>query len=443
MGGPDHADLRMLEAIQRDAFGYFLYETNPANGLVIDKTHADWPASIAAVGLGLTSYPVGVERGFITRAEAAERTLTTLRFFWQSKQGPEPDATGYKGFYYHFLDLQTGARAWQCELSTVDSALLLGGILASAAYFHGDASTEGEIRDLADRLYARVDWEWAQNGGATVTHGWKPEDGFLPYRWEGYDEALLLYVLGLGSPTHPLPAQSYRAWASTYQWKTIYDVPFLYAGPLFTHQLSHVWIDFRGIQDAFMRERGVDYFENSRRATLVQQQYGIRNPGGYAEYHELCWGITASDGPGEITRKVDGVERQFFDYRARGVPYGPDDGTIAPWAVVASLPFAPEIVLPTIAHFKRLRLGDVHPYGFKATFNPTFPDGAGSPHGWVSPWHYGLNQGPTVLMIENYQSGLVWQLMRGCPYIVAGLRAAGFTGGWLSNGAGTNVTGPR
>ena len=346
----------MLEAIQRGAFGYFLHETNRANGLVRDKTRADWPASIAAVGLALTAYPVGVERGFVPRAEAAERTLTTLRFFWRSKQGPEPDATGYKGFYYHFLDMQTGARAWQCELSTVDSALLLGGMLTAAAYFDGDAPDEREIRDLADRLYARVDWRWAQNGGATVTHGWRPEGGFLPYRWEGYDEALLLYVLGLGSPTHPLSAESYRAWASTYQWKTVYDTQFLYAGPLFTHQLSHVWIDFRGIQDAFMREHGIDYFENSRRATLVQQQYGIRNPRGYAGYGEFCWGITASDGPGEITREVDGVERRFFDYLARGVPDGPDDGTIAPWAVVASLPFAPEIVLPTIAHFDRLHL---------------------------------------------------------------------------------------
>ena len=196
----------MLDSIQRGAFGYFLHETNAANGLVLDKTCPDWPASIAAVGLGLAAYPVGVERGFVTRAEAAERTLTTLRFFWQSRQGPEPDATGYKGFYYHFLDMRSGARAWQCELSTVDSALLLGGMLTSAEYFDGNTPAEREIRDLAERLYARVDWQWAQNGGLTVTHGWKPESGFLPYRWEGYDEALLLYVLGLGSPTHPLPA---------------------------------------------------------------------------------------------------------------------------------------------------------------------------------------------------------------------------------------------
>lgn len=423
----------MIDGIQRGAFGYFLHETNDANGLVRDKTSADWPASIAAVGLALTAYPVGVERGLIARAEAAARTLTALQFFWRSKQGPEPDATGHKGFYYHFLDMQTGARAWQCELSTVDSALLMGGMLAAAAYFDGEVPAEREIRDLAERLYARVDWDWARNGGATVTHGWKPEGGFLPYRWEGYDEALLLYLLGLGSPTHALPAESYRAWASTYEWKTVYDIPFLYAGPLFTHQLSHIWIDFRGIQDAFMRGHGCDYFENSRRATLVQQQYGIRNPRGYAHYGASCWGITASDGPGNITRTVDGIEQRFFDYLARGVPDGPDDGTIAPWAVVASLPFAPEIVVPTIADFTRHRRAGDHRYGFKATFNPTFPDPEGLPNGWVSPWHFGINEGPIVTMIENYKSGLIWQLMRGCRHLVAGLRIAGFTGGWLSD----------
>ena len=256
-----------IEHLQRAAFGYFLHETNRANGLVLDKTRANWPASIAAVGLALTAYPVGVERGFVRRAEAVERTLTTLRFFWRSKQGPEPDATGYRGFYYHFLDMETGARAWQCELSTVDSALLVGGMLTAAAYFDGDTPAEREIRGLADQLYARVDWGWAQNGGATLSHGWRPEGGFLSYRWQGYDEAMLLYVLGLGSPTHPLSAESYRAWASTYRWKSVYDTEYLYAGPLFTHQLSHVWVDFRGIQDAFMRERGIDYFERLSHTT--------------------------------------------------------------------------------------------------------------------------------------------------------------------------------
>ncbi len=421
-----------LESLQRDTFSYFLQETNPKNGLVLDKTAADWPASIAATGLALASYPVAIERGFITRTAAVETVLTTLRFFWSSRQGPEPDATGYKGFYYHFLDMQTGQRAWQCELSTVDTTILLAGVLTAGAYFSADSTEETEIRALADALYCRADWRWAQNGGATVTHGWKPESGFLEYRWQGYDEALVLYVLGLGSPTHPLPEESYAAWASTYEWKHSYGYDYLYAGPLFTHQISHVWIDFRGVQDAFMHDKGIDYFENTRRATHVQRRYAIDNPLKFAGYGKDCWGITASDGPGPRTVKVAGIQRTFFDYLGRGVPYGPDDGTIGPWAVVASLPFAPEIVLPAIdylVHQLDLKLGN--PYGFKATFNPTYPDRRRNPHGWVSPFHYGINQGPIIPMIENYRTGLLWRLMQDCPYVVTGLRRAGFTGGWL------------
>lgn len=421
-----------LEKLQHDSFNYFLYETNPANGLVIDKTETDWPASIAATGLALASYPVAVERGFMPRAAAVERTLTTLRFFWNSPQGPEPDATGYQGFYYHFLDMQTGRRAWQCELSTIDTVFLLAGALTAGMYFEADTADEHEIRTLADRLYRRADWQWAQDGGATVTHGWKPESGFLKYRWEGYDEALLLYILGLGSPTHPLPESAYPAWAATYRWEHYYGYDYLYSGPLFTHQLSHIWVDFRGIQDAFMRARGIDYFENSRRATYVQREYAIDNPLNFAHYGAHCWGLTASEGPGPDTLNVAGRERKFFDYAARGVPYGPDDGTIAPWALAASLPFAPEIVLPVLdCCIHDLKLTESNRYGFKASFNPTYPAASGNPLGWVSPWYFGLNEGPTVLMIENYRTGLLWQLMRDCPIIVGGLRRAGFRGGWL------------
>ena len=423
-----------LETLQRETFDYFLNEVNPANGLILDKTAEAWPASIAATGLALACYPVGVERGFMTREQAVERTLSTLRFFWKSPQGPEPDATGHHGFYYHFLDMQTGRRAWDCELSTVDSAFLLAGALTAGAYFDADLPDEQEIRTLADRLFARADWVWAQNGGATVTHGWRPESGFIAYRWEGYDEALLLYILGLASPTHPLPRASYDAWLSTYRWERCYGYDYVYAGSLFTHQLSHVWIDFRGIQDAFMRDKGIDYFENSRRATYVQQRYAIDNPRRFASYGEHCWGITASEGPGPETLKLDGVERTFFDYVGRGVPYGPDDGTLAPWAVVASLPFAPEIVLTAIDFcIHQAKLKESNAYGFKASFNPTHPGEPGNPFGWwVSPWHFGLNEGPIVLMIENHASGMVWRLMRGCRPIRDGLQRAGFTGGWLA-----------
>ena len=427
-----HIEDAELELLQQKSFSYFLHETNPNNGLVVDKTATDWPASIAATGFALASYPIAVERGFMSRAAAIERTLTTLRFFWNSPQGPELDSTGYKGFYYHFLDMQTGRRTWQCELSTVDSAFLLAGAMATGIYFNGDKSEELEIRSLADSLYRRTDWQWAQNKGTTITHGWKPEGGFLKYRWGGYDEAMLLYILGLGSPTHPLPMNSYTAWASTYRWENCYGYEYLYAGSLFTHQFSHVWIDFRGIQDASMHEKGIDYFKNSRRATYVQQQYAIDNPNKFAGYGPYCWGITASDGPGPKTIIVNGTKRKFFNYKARGVPFGPDDGTIAPWAVVSSLPFTPEIVLPAIDYFiNQVKLTEFNPYGFKSTFNQTFPLKSTNPYGWVSPWHYGINQGPIILMIENYRTGLLWQLMRDCPYLINGLRRAGFVGGWL------------
>ncbi|WP_447954016.1 glucoamylase family protein [Sphingopyxis chilensis] len=427
------ATIGELESLQRETFDYFIHEANPANGLVIDKTAEGWPASIAATGLALAAYPIGVERGYMSREAAVARTLATLRFFSASPHGPEPDATGYKGFYYHFLDMQTGRRAWQCELSTIDSAFLFAGALAAKSYFNRDVMDELEIGALADSIYRRADWNWAQNGADTVTHGWTPESGFIPYRWEGYNEALLLYVLGLGSPTYPLPEASYAAWTSTYRWDHCSGYDYLYAGPLFTHQLSHVWLDLRGIQDAFMRAKGLDYFENSRRATYVQRCYAIENPRKFVGYEENCWGITASEGPGSKTLRIDGIERTFHDYLARGVPYGPDDGTLAPWAVVASLPFAPEIVLPAInfcVHEAQLKLHNS--YGFKAAFNPTHPGEPGAPQGWwVSPWHFGINEGPIVLMIENYRTGLLWQLMRSCGYIRCGLGRAGFAGGWL------------
>ena len=199
------SDEELLDRLQRAAFEYFLNESNPANGLVADTTRRDAPASIAVVGFALSTYPVAVERGWITREEAAARVRISLRFFLNSPQGEQADATGYKGFYYHFLDLQTGKRAWISELSLMDTALLLAGALTASVYFTEITQTEAEIRELADALYRRTDWQWAQDDKSSVSQGWKPESGFLHYGWEGYNEAILLYVLGLASPTHPLP----------------------------------------------------------------------------------------------------------------------------------------------------------------------------------------------------------------------------------------------
>ena len=422
---------RMLLRLQRNSFGYFVNEVNRRNGLVVDKTSDNWPASIAAVGMALTAYPVGVARRFISREEAAQRTVTTLRFLADSEQSESPDATGYRGFYYHFLDMNSGRRAWQSELSSVDTALLMAGVLAAVAFFGAANTVEAEIRQRGQMLYERVDWRWMLATRDTLCHGWRPEHGFLPYHWEGYDEALILYLLALGSPMHPIDPRCYTAWCRTYEWKSVYGIDYLYAGPLFTHQLSHIWCDFRGIRDRFMREHDADYFENSRRATLIQQQYAMRNPNAFEHVGETCWGLSASDGPGFETRKIDGVERVFFDYVARGVPFGPDDGTLAPWAVAASLPFAPEIVLPALANLSRLPVRTPNPYGFKASINPSYRVHRDDGIGWVSPYHFGINEGPTVLMIENYRSTLIWSLMKQCEPLVHGLRAAGFADGWL------------
>jgi hypothetical protein len=420
-----------LESLQRDTFAYFVRQSGPDNGLVADNTRPDSVCSIAATGFGLATYAVGAERGFLTRDDAVERTLTLLRFLRDSPQGEDPHATGHRGFYYHFLDLKTGARVWECELSMMDTALLMAGVLAGMMYFDRAATGEREIRAISTFLYERVDWKWAMNGEPTMSMGWKPGYGFLRYGWDGYSEAILLYILGLGSPTHPLPAESYTTWTLTYQWENLFGYDLLFASPLFIHQMSHAWIDFRGIHDAFMKEKGSDYFENSRRATYVQRHYAASNPRRFVGYGENCWGLTAGDGPGFSRQCVEGSERQFFGYAARGVPFGPDDGTIAPWAAVASLPFAPEVVLPALRHFRDAYPEIAREDGALRSFNPTFRAAGEEKSGWVCPVLYGLDQGPVVLMIENYRSGLPWRLMRSCRPVVAGLARAGFRNGWL------------
>ncbi|MFL6709531.1 MAG: glucoamylase family protein, partial [Massilia sp.] len=242
----------LLGSVQVDSFAYFLREVNPANGLVRDKTAPGWPASIAAVGMALTIYPIGVEQRLMTRAHACALTLAALRFFAGSEQSASPTATGYQGFYYHFLDMDTGRRAWQCELSSIDTGLLLAGVLVAAQYFDGDSADEGEIRRLGAQLYQRANWQWIMAGASLICHGWRPETGFLQWHWQGYDEALILYLLALGSPTFPIDPACYAAWTATYEWKSVYGIDYLYAGPLFIHQMSHLWVDFRGLTDAYM-----------------------------------------------------------------------------------------------------------------------------------------------------------------------------------------------
>ncbi len=432
-----------LDTLQARTFDWFWETTDHERGLTPDR----WPtrafSSVAAIGFGLTAYGVGAERGYVSRAEAAERTLNTLRFLWEAPQGTgQVGMTGYKGFFYHFLDYDTGTRYRNTELSTIDTALLLGGALFAREYFDGDDPAEVAIRAYADSLYQRVEWDWFQVHSPLITMAWRPEIGFGRAEYQGYNEAMLLYILALGSPTFPIEPDAWDAFTSTYEWADFYDYEHVNFSPLFGHQYSHVWIDFRGIQDAYMRDRGIDYFENSRRATLSQKAYARDNPMNWEGYGGDFWGLTASDGPLNAELEYRGETRRFHTYWARGASsrHINDDGTLVPTAAGGSIPFAPD---ETIAALKamRARYGDVlfTEYGFKDAFNPSFGLTGAAPQkgevregiGWVDEDYLGIDQGPILLMAENYRSGLIWEVMRDNPYLVRGLKRAGFSGGWL------------
>jgi hypothetical protein len=416
-----------FEDLEKRTFTFFWDSANPENGLVPDRYPGPSWSSIAGVGFALTAYPIGVERGYVTRQAARDRVLKTLRFFAAE--------SGTHGFYYHFLDMKNGGRRNNSEVSTVDTSLLLAGILVCESYFKGKDPKEAEIRRLAEKIYRRVDWTWAEPSSPGLVMGWTPESGFLHATWVGYDEAMLVYILALGSPTHAVAADAWKAWTSTYDkhWGTQYGETDLSFGPLFGHQYSHVWVDFRAIQDAYMRTRGLDYFENSRRATYVQQRYAIENPMHWQGYGANLWGLTACEGPGRARQVYDGQPRRFYGYAARGVGLDGslDDGTIAPTAAIASLPFAPEIVIPaTLEMYKRYGDSIYSTYGFRDAFNLSFQDGPDAKKtGWVDEHYLAIDQGPIVAMIENYRSGLVWRIMRNNDYIRRGLERAGFEGG--------------
>jgi len=423
-----------LDTLQVRTLRFFLETTDSATGLVPDRWPSPSPSSIAAVGFALTCYPIAAERQLITRKEAAQRVLNTLRFLFQLPQHDRPQGSaGYKGFFYHFLDMKTGLRAWNCELSTVDTAWLMAGVLFCQSYFDRPDESVMAIGSLADSLYRRVDWKWAMGNSKGISIGWKPEVGFDKMDWHGYNEAMMVYLLALGSPTHPVPPAVWDYWTSTYLWAEYYGYEFVSFGPLFGHQYSHCWIDFRGIRDAYMGARGIDYFENSRRATYSQREYAKANPGHWRDYSENIWGFTACDGPGDTAFVVEGRRRQFLGYAARGVSvdWVNDDGTLAPAAAAGSLPFAPEISIPALKAMKEHYGTHLwREYGFADAFNPTFITPK-TPSGWFDRDYLGIDQGPIAIMIENLRSGLVWEVMKKNPYIVRGLQKAGFSGGWL------------
>lgn len=415
-----------LDTLQYYTFQYFLGETNHQTGLVKDRSTEKSPASIAAVGFAIPSWAIGAERGWIEKEKAIDLTLNSLRFFWNSEQSADALATGYKGLYYHFIDMQSGERVWECELSTIDTGLLFAGIIFARQYYHNDNPKENEIRDLSDKIIGRAEWDFlvlpdTGNYASVINMSWRPEKGYGRGKWTGFNEGLILYIIAAGSNTERIE-KGYQTWLDFYKWMEPYDgLAHVVFPPLFGHQYSHMFVDFRGMYDEYMKEKKTDYFENSRRATLTQQKYAIENPQDWKGYNSLIWGLTACDGPGP-EHNFDGKE--FRKYSARGTS-GPqlvhnDDGTIAPTAAGGSIVFAPEIVIPALMEMKNL-YGDKGlwgKYGFLDSFNPTLD--------WYNSDYLGIDQGPIVIMIENFRTGLVWKYVMKDPLIKKGLQKLGF-----------------
>ncbi len=425
---------QFLDTLQYYSFLFFTNEINESTGIVKDRT-PDWSAcSIAATGFGVASWIVGVERGWITREQGIKYVKTLVKFLEESDQRGDTNSTGYKGFYYHFLDMQTGRRTWQCELSSIDTGLLIAGLITAREYFDGDTPDESYIRNTIDFLIRRIEWDWMivdkkdakspEHIGA-ISMGWHPvKKSFHDMGWTGYNEALVLYVMAAGGNFNNAES-AYDKWHKTYEWKEPY--PGLYHAifpPLFGHQYSHMFIDTRGLYDTQMSQKKIDYFENSRRAVLTQQKYAIENPSRWTGYDSLTWGFTASDGPGD---DYDGNGLDFLGYAGRGSSGKGDvffdDGTIAPTAAGGSIPFAPEVCIPTLYNIYQKYGPDGlwGKYGLKDAFNPTVK--------WFGPDYLGIDQGPIVIMIENYRSGLIWKYFMKNKSVQAGLKRLGFRKG--------------
>jgi len=402
------SDDEFLDYVQGANFDYFWYTANPNNGLVPDRTASGSACSIAAVGFGLTAIGIGIDHGWISRTQGTARVLTTLTTFLQGPQGTNAfGIIGYKGWFYHFLDMNTALRAGSTELSSIDTALLLAGILYSKQYFDGTNSAEISIRTTADGIFNRVDWNWMARGTDAIAMGWQPSTGFSGFGdWIGYNEGMILYCLGLGAATNPLPASAWSRWTSGYNWATNYGLASIPFPPLFGHQYSHCWIDFRHIADAYMNSHNSTYFENSRRATLAQRAYCIANPLHWTGYSGNIWGLTACDGPS--------------GYAARGAPPPlSDDGTIAPTAAGGSMPFTPEYSLPNLRYlYNNGRQSMWTAYGFRDAFNIG--------QQWYGPDELGIDQGPIVIMIENYRTQRPWRLFMKNAEVQRGLQRAGF-----------------
>lgn len=386
---------RLLDEIEHADFLFFWEQGNPKTGLVLDRftvhgTNKGTVASIASTGFGLTALCIGAQRGYIPLHEARSRALATLRFLWKG-------LPNHRGFFYHFADANTGERQWESEVSSVDTAILLCGVLTARQYFH-----YSEITDLAYRIFNRVDWSWLSEDTTLLPHGWMPEIGFLPYRWDGYSELMMMYLLGLGSWTHPLPTQAWTAWKrTTFEYDGLRYIGSI--APLFVHQYSQAWFDFRGKKDQF-----ADYFQNSAIATEVHRRFCLELARQFPDYSEDLWGITASD--------------SIHGYVAWGGPpaVGPIDGTVVPSAPAGSLPFLPQKTLRVLRNIRNNYPDAWSRYGFVNAFNPL------RGHKWYDTDVIGIDTGITMLMAENARTGLVWELFMKNSEARRGMDRAGF-----------------
>jgi hypothetical protein len=387
-------DDKFLEELQKANFQFFWEQANPDTGLVKDRCHVraaddSIVGSIASTGFGLTAICIGQKRGYISLADARSRVVKTLRFLWQSMPN-------HRGFFYHFANVKTGERLWDSEVSSIDTAMLICGILTCRQHFRSS-----EITQLAHDIYSRVEWTWLSEDTSLLQHGWAPESGFLPYRWDYYSELMMMYLLGLGSSSHPLPAEAWDAWKRmTFDYEgTRYIGSF---APLFIHQYSHAWFDLRNKRDKY-----ADYFQNSTIATEVHKRFCIELGKQFPDYTEDLWGITASDSE--------------HGYVAWGGPpeVGPVDGTVVPSAAAGSLPFLPDATLRVLKNMKN-RYGDRCwcRYGFVNAFNPL--------KNWFDGDVVGIDTGITLTMAENLRTGFVWDTFMKNHEAQIGLSRAGF-----------------
>lgn len=387
-------DEQLLDEIQRTAFAFFWNESSERTGQTKDRAAANGKdnhvmSSIAATGFGLTGLCIGHERSFHGPEEIEERVRKTLRFV--ANELPHEH-----GFFYHFVHMETGARWETVELSSIDTSILLCGVLTARQYF-----ADQEIKDLATKIYERVDWQWMLNGGKTFSMGWKPESGFLEARWEHFCELMMIYLLGMGSPTRSVPAETWQAW--TRPKVEFQGLEFISGNdPIFTHQYSHAWFDFRGKRDKY-----ANYFENSVTATKAHKLFCLSLRERFPDYSEELWGISASD--------------YANGYTAWGgpPPEGPIDGSIVPCATGGSLPFLFDDCMKVLRTLRGPYAKRVwSKYGFLDAFNPLT--------GWYDTDVLGIDLGITMVMAENHRTGFVWEQFMKDEAMKRGMERAGF-----------------